>query len=186
MDKSKWKRFNEILNTFTEAKNNRLKINVDGREITLAKVENLLKSIGSEKINGHEFKEKYNNTVDDVKRTLDKPMLTKGQGSIVEILLLLKQIPKPKDKKTDEQPDTTDMPELESEEAAEQRRNHQGKGLKILTPSQMLSRLSISIAQLKARNNSEKLKTEIRQLLYSLYRSKRLTRNIYKSLIDII
>ena len=61
-----------------------------------------------------------------------------------------------------------------------------GQGLKILTPNQMLSRLPISLAQLKAGNNSEKLKNEIRQLLYSLYRSKKLTKNIYKSLIDII
>ena len=60
------------------------------------------------------------------------------------------------------------------------------QGLKILTPSQMLSRLPISLAQLNAGNNSEKLKNEIRQLLYSLYRSKRLTNSIYKSLIDII
>ena len=65
-------------------------------------------------------------------------------------------------------------------------RNQEGKGLKILTPNQMLSRLPISLAQLKAGNNSEKLKNEIRQLLYSLYRSKKLTTNIYKSLIDII
>ena len=50
----------------------------------------------------------------------------------------------------------------------------------------MLSRLPISIAQVNARNNSEKLKNEIRQLLYSLHRSKKLTRNIYKSLINII
>ena len=62
----------------------------------------------------------------------------------------------------------------------------EGKGSKILTPSQMLSRLSISLAQLKAGNNSKKLKNEIRQLLYSLYRSKKLTKQIYKSLIDII
>ena len=48
------------------------------------------------------------------------------------------------------------------------------KGLKILTPQQMLSRLPISLAQLKAGNNSEKLKNEIKQLLYSLYRSKNL------------
>ena len=61
-----------------------------------------------------------------------------------------------------------------------------GQGLKILTPSQMLNRLPISLAQLKAENNSEKLKNEIRQLLYSLYRSKKLTKNIYKSLLDII
>ena len=64
--------------------------------------------------------------------------------------------------------------------------NQAGKGLKILTPRQMLTRLPISLAQLKAGNNSEKLKNEIRQLLYSLYRSKKLTKNIYKSLVDII
>ena len=50
--------------------------------------------------------------------------------------------------------------------------NQQRKGLKILTPNQMLSRLPITLAQLKAGNNSKKLKNEIRQLLYSLYRSK--------------
>ena len=61
-----------------------------------------------------------------------------------------------------------------------------GQGLKILTPNQMPSRLPISLAQLKAGNNSEKLKNEIRQILYSLYRSKKLTKQLYKSLIDII
>ena len=64
--------------------------------------------------------------------------------------------------------------------------NQSGQGLKILTPSQMLSRLPISLAQLNAGNNSEKLKNEIRQLLHSLYRSKKLTKQLYKSLIDII
>ena len=48
-----------------------------------------------------------------------------------------------------------------------------GKGLKILTSNQMLSRLLISLAQLKAGNNSEKRKNEIRQILYSLYTSKK-------------
>ena len=62
------------------------------------------------------------------------------------------------------------MPELKAEESAAQRREHEGKELKILTPEQMLSRLRISLAQLKAGNNSQKLKNEIRQLLYSLYR----------------
>ena len=61
-----------------------------------------------------------------------------------------------------------------------------GQDLKILTPTQMFSRLPITLAQLKAGNNSEKLKNEIRQLLYSLYRSKKLTKQLYKSLIDII
>ena len=51
------------------------------------------------------------------------------------------------------------------------KQNQQGKGLKILTPNQMLSRLPITLAQLKAGNNSEKLKNEIRQIFYSLYRT---------------
>ena len=66
------------------------------------------------------------------------------------------------------------------------KQNPIGKGLKILTPNQMRSRLPISLAQLKAGNNSEKLKTKIRQLSYSLYRSKKLTKEIYKSLIGTI
>ena len=78
------------------------------------------------------------------------------------------------------------MPELKSEESAVQEKKQRGQGLKILTPSQMLSRLPISLAQLKAGNNSEKLKIEIRQLLYSLYRSKKLTKTIYNSFINTI
>ena len=61
-----------------------------------------------------------------------------------------------------------------------------GVGLKILTPDQMLSRLPITLAQLKAGNNSLKLINEIRKLLYSLYRSKKLTKTIYNHLINTI
>ena len=85
-----------------------------------------------------------------------------------------------------EQPDTTGMFDLQSEESAEQKRNQSGQGLKILTPDQMLSRLPITLAQLKAGNNLQKLTKEMRQLLYSLYRSKNLTKKIYKNLINII
>ena len=88
--------------------------------------------------------------------------------------------------KSNEQPDTTDMPVLESEESAAKRKNQQGQGLTMLTPDQMLSRLPITLAQLNAGNNSEKLKNDIRQLLYSFYRSKNLTKQLYKSLVDII
>ena len=73
---------------------------------------------------------------------------------------------------SDEQPDTTNMSELESEESAEQNKKQRGAELKTLTPDQMLSRLPITLAQLKAGNNSQKLINEIRQLLYSLYSSK--------------
>ena len=93
---------------------------------------------------------------------------------------------KTKDDKTDELSETTNMPELESEESAEQRRNQQQQGLKIFAPEQMLSRLLISLAQLKAGNNSQKLKYEIRQLSHSLYRSKKLSKTIYYNLINAI
>ena len=61
-----------------------------------------------------------------------------------------------------------------------------GKGFTILTPTQMLRRIPITLAQLKAVNNSEKLKNEIRQLLYSLYRSKNMTKQVYNNLIKYI
>ena len=64
--------------------------------------------------------------------------------------------------------------------------SQEGKGIKILTPNQMLSRLPITLAQLKAGNNSDKLKNEIRQLLYSLYRSKNMTKQVYNNLIKHI
>ena len=60
------------------------------------------------------------------------------------------------------------------------------QGLKTLTIKQMITILPILLAQLKAGNNSEKLKNEIRQLLYSLYRSKNLSKTIYNSLISTI
>ena len=62
------------------------------------------------------------------------------------------------------------MPDLESEESAEQRRKQKWQGLKLLTPKRMPSRQPISLAQLGAENKSQKLNNEIRQLLYSLHR----------------
>ena len=90
------------------------------------------------------------------------------------------------DETGDEQTKTTDMPVLESEESAAQRRKQKAQGLKLLTPQQMLGRLPISLAQLKPVNNSQKRKNEIRQLLYSLYRSKKLNKTIYKHLMNAI
>ena len=66
------------------------------------------------------------------------------------------------------------------------KQDQEGKGLKILTPNQMLSRLPIALAQLKAGNNSERLKNEIRQLLYSLYRSENMTKQVYNNLLNYI
>ena len=61
-----------------------------------------------------------------------------------------------------------------------------GEGLKILNDKQMLNRLPILLAQIQAGNNSIKLKNEIRQILYSLYRSKVLTKTVYNNLIKSI
>ena len=58
-----------------------------------------------------------------------------------------------------------------------------GKGLKILTPKQMIQRLPIALAQVKAGNNSENLLNEIRQIVYFLYRSKEITKKVYNKLM---
>ena len=64
------KRFNEILSTVTKAKNEGLRTNVDGREITLDNTESLLKDLGNELIDRHESKNSCNNTVDNIEAIL--------------------------------------------------------------------------------------------------------------------
>ena len=61
-----------------------------------------------------------------------------------------------------------------------------GTGLKILTPKQMLQRLPIVLAQVKAGNNSESLLNEIRQIVYSLYQLKEITKKVYNEIIESI
>ena len=119
--------------------------------------------------------------------TILESSVTRNRKRMVKILSLLKEIiAKPIDEGADEQPDTTEMSDLESEKSVKQKRNKKEFELKILTPDQMFNRLPISLAQLKAGNNSEKLTNEIRKLLYSLYRSKNLTKTIYNNLNNTI
>ena len=61
-----------------------------------------------------------------------------------------------------------------------------GKRLKIITPKQMLQRLPIALAQVKAGKNSESLLNEMRQIVYSLYQSKQITKNVYSNIIKSI
>ena len=61
-----------------------------------------------------------------------------------------------------------------------------GTGLKILAPKQMLQRLPKALAQVKAGNNSESLLNEIRQIVYSLYQSKQITKKVYNNIIKSI
>ena len=70
--------------------------------------------------------------------------------------------------------------------AKEQEGTGSNEMLKILTPIQMLKRLPIALAQVKAGNNSESLLNEIRQIVYSLYRSKEITKKVYNNIINSI
>ena len=64
--------------------------------------------------------------------------------------------------------------------------SRQVKGLKILTPKQMLQRLPIAFTQIKAGNNSESLLNEIRQIAYSLCQSKEITKKVYNNIVKLI
>ena len=59
----------------------------------------------------------------------------------------------------------------------------EGTGVKILTPKQMVQRLPIALAQIKAGNNSQSLLNEIRQIVYSLYQSKGITKKVYNNIL---
>ena len=96
---------------------------------------------------------------------------------LIKIQNIVKNVPKDKSFKIEENEKMIDIVERIIELNNE---NQLRGGLKILMPNQMLSRLPITLTQLKAGNNSEKLKNEIRQLLYSLYRSKNLQNNSIK------
>ena len=113
----------------------------------------------------------------------NKNMVESINKKLTKLKNIVKNVPKSEVSKVEENKKIIDIPkrilELNSEKQL-------GLGLKILTPDQMLRRLPITLAQLKAGSNSEKLKNEIRQLLHSLYRSKKLTKQLHKSLIDII
>ena len=65
-------------------------------------------------------------------------------------------------------------------------KSQEGDGLKILTPNQMLKKLPIALAQVKAGNNSESLLNEIRQIVYSLYRSEEITKKVYNNITNSI
>ena len=77
--------FNEILSIVTKAKNVGLKTNVDGREITLDNAERLPKGIANGKINGSEFKRKYNDIVDDMEAILQRQPLARNHEKMINI-----------------------------------------------------------------------------------------------------
>ena len=103
----------------------------------------------------------------DAKGEINKNRVYLIKKRLTKIKNIVKNVPKDKTLKIEDNEKIVDIVErilgLDNE-------NQLGEVLKLLTPSQMLRRLPISLAQLKAGNNSEKLISESRQLLYSLYR----------------
>ena len=89
---------------------------------------------------------------------------------------IIKNVPKDKVSRVEENENIIDIVERIFELNSEKQL---GQGLKILTPNQMLNKLPITLARLKAGNNSEKPQNDIRQLLYSLYQSKKLKKQLY-------
>ena len=124
---------------------------------------------------------------DDLHNLKDNPLKNNMLVYVIEsgLIDLEKKIKEmSKEEKEIEKPDV--IVEIVEEMFKFNKQNQEGKGIKILTPNQMLSRLPISLAQLEAENNSNKLKNEIRQLLYSLYRSKNMTKQVCNNLIKPI
>ena len=140
----------------TRANERKLMTRLEKRNITLKNPKKLLEDVINGKINKKKAENMYINIAEDVNK-LNKLKSTVSRKNMLPIFKRLKKIDDEVDDETVEEPDTTDMPELESEESAAQRREHEGKGLKILTPPQMPNRLPISLAQLKAGNNPQKM-----------------------------
>ena len=147
-------RFCEIRSLITKAEEKKLKTAIDNKEIRTDNAEKIVEDITSGRINESEAKELYNIIVDEANAIVTAPRLTRTTEEMVGIFRQLKEIfakPKADDKADDkadedeedyeianEQPDTTYMPELESEESAELRRKKKGQGIRILTPQQCL------------------------------------------------
>ena len=182
MGNNEFKRIRERVDNYVDKK---LHAKVDSKLVAMNPVKFFLQDIVNGSFsNAEEAKKDYiNNIYGDekkVRKAYNKPNRIKDMrdphDKVTKIFITPYPIPdmdyvpnydRSDDEANNEQPDTTDIPDLESEKSAEQRRNQSAKGL---TPEQMLSRPPISSAQLKAGNYSEKLKNEIRQLLYSLYK----------------
>ena len=145
------------------------KNNFNTEEITKS-----LKKLRNKLINLSDFKEEYNKFIDNVVK-FEYYKSEKEPGSVSPNQK--KMIRYARDFK-----DIIDLYNLKSDSDTSKK----GEGLKILNNKQMLNRLPILLAQIKVENNSIKLKNEVRQILYSLYRSKVLTKTVYNNLIKSI
>ena len=131
-------------------------------------INNSLKKLRNKLIDLSEFKEKYNKFLDNIKK-FEYYKSEKEPGSV-----------SPNQKKMRRH--VRDLKDISKKGDTSKK----GEGLKILNNKQMLNRLPILLAQMEAGNNSNKFKNEARQIVYSLYRSKVLTKTVYNNLIKSI
>ena len=131
-----------------------------------------LKKLRNKLINPSEFKEEYNKFLDSIAKFEDyKSEKESGSDKKKKVIRYARDLK-----------DIVDLYNLKSDSHTSKK----GEGLKILTDKQMLNHLPTLLAQIEAGNNSIKLKDEARQILYSLYRSKVLTKTVYNNLIKSI
>ena len=138
------------------------------------KITKSLKKLCNKLINPSEFKEEYNKFVDNIVK-FEYYQSEKEPGSVSPNQKKMRRYAR-------DLKDIADLYNLKSDSDTSKK----GEGLKILNNKQMLNRLPILLAQIEAGNNSIKLKNEARQILYSLYRSKLLTKTLYNNLIKSI
>ena len=144
-------------------KKNNLQIRIKGTKvININESSNLLYEIENGQITYEEALKRIGNIRSNINKIIRMQSLNSNQINLLNILFMVNEIFAGKSEsvevkekqESDEEPGTTDMPELESEKSAADRSHKWRKGLKILTRDQMLSRLPITLAQLKAGNNS--------------------------------
>ena len=155
-----------------------LNVIIDKKKIALSDIEGFVNDIVTGKINSkYDAKQEYLKKIQDDEDLFRSKKYRKGGKTwkLLDIIDGVKYVGFGPTFHSEEKPsEIIDMSELETEESAEQRKQL-GQGLKILTPKQLITRLPILLAQLESGNNSGELKSEIRQLLYSLYRSEKLS-----------
>ena len=165
------------IDTFLEKygdKNISISYNENKNKFNTEEITKSLKKLRKKFINFSKFDEEYNKFVDNIVK-FEYYKSEKESGSVSPNQM--KMIRYARDLK-----DIVDLYNLKSDSDT----SRKGEGLKILNNKQMLNRLPILLAQIEAGNNSIKLKNEARQILYSLYRSKLLTKTVYNNLIKSI
>ena len=155
-------------------KNISITYNKNKNKFNTEKIAKSRKNLRNKLINPREFKEEYNKLLDSIAKFEHyKSEKEPGSASLNQKIMI---------RYARDLKDIVDLYNLKSDSDTSKK----GEGLKILTDKQMLNRLPILLAQIEAGNNSIKLKNEARQILYSLYRLKLLTKTVYNNLIKSI